>query len=155
MTRAGKAAGHSCSAACLFVIASAGFVSDAVAQQGTLGSAIGATASAFRTQAPGRRATYVCPATSANDAPVWGSGPYLDDSAVCVAAIHAGVLKENQEGVVTFVTGPDAGTYTGSARNGVTSESWGSGRRSFTFDATGQPGTIDWVTTGQAIPVDF
>jgi hypothetical protein len=139
----------------LFAVAFAGFVSDAVAQQATLGAPIGATANAFRNQAPGQRVTYVCPATSANDAPVWGSSPYHDDSAVCVAAIHAGVLKENQEGVVTFVTGPDAGTYSGSARNGVTSEDWSGGTRSFKFDTSGQPGAIDWTTTGQAIPVDF
>jgi len=159
MTRAidEKAVGLFWPAACVLVVAFAGFSCDVAAQQATLGAPFGATANPFRSGAPGRRVTYVCAATSANDAPVWGSSPYQDDSAVCVAAIHAGVLKENQEGVVTFVTGPDAGTYSGSTQHGVTSEKWGGGggTRSFTFDTTGQPGVIDWITTGQAIPVDY
>ena len=149
-----RAAGR-LSLAVLSIVAFAGTVHEAAAQQATLGAPIGANANGFRSVAPGRRVTYVCPATNASDAPVWGSGPYHDDSAICVAAIHAGVLKEHQEGVVTFVTGPDAGTYTGSTRNGVTTENWSGGTRSFAFDTSGQPGTIDWSTTGLAVPVDF
>lgn len=37
---------------------------------------------------------------------IWGSGVYTDDSCVCYAAIHAGVLKLGQGGLVAIEIRP-------------------------------------------------
>jgi hypothetical protein len=55
---------------------------------------------------------------------VWGTDTYTDDSVLAAAAVHAGVLKEGEKGVVkvTICKGEDG--YTGSTRNGVTTQNW-------------------------------
>jgi hypothetical protein len=56
---------------------------------------------------------------------VWGTQVYTSDSTLAAAAVHAGVLKAGQTGVVKvqIVVGP--AFYAGSTRNGVTSRSYG------------------------------
>lgn len=51
---------------------------------------------------------------------VFGSGPYLDDSSICKAAVHAGIIEDGGEGVVA-VTPMDADgvEFTESEANGV------------------------------------
>ena len=64
---------------------------------------------------------------------VWGVGPYTDDSSVCTAAVHAGLITAAKGGTVTFdvTTGMDA--YKGSTANGVTSLDYGGWPRQFSF----------------------
>ena len=81
---------------------------------------------------------------------VWGTDLYTDDSAVCAALVHAGVLQPaGGKAAITFVAGQT--TYLGSARNGVGSSSYGKWGRSFygqPLDAAGKP-------TGPApVPLD-
>lgn len=65
---------------------------------------------------------------------VWGSGPYTGDSALCVAAMHAGVISDFG-GEVTAMSVAGLAAYRGSEANGVTSRDWGSYGESFIFNA--------------------
>lgn len=77
-----------------------------------------------------------CPAGCAGEVySIWGTDIYTDDSAVCPAAIHAGVITDAEGGtiVLTFVEGQDS--YTGSERNGITTSDYGSWGGSFSVSA--------------------
>jgi LCCL domain len=80
----------------------------------------------------------VCPALG-NDAmgTVWGTDIYTDDSPICVAAVHAGIISTDGGAVIIeIMAGQKA--YAASQQNGVTSQSWGSYSRSYRFiDAVG------------------
>jgi hypothetical protein len=65
---------------------------------------------------------------------VWGSGPYTDDSDLATASVHAGLLRDGQQGVVRVTVLPGSGRYDGSIRNGVTSNSYGSWDGSYRID---------------------
>jgi hypothetical protein len=71
--------------------------------------------------------TFAFRVTGKADGAVWGTGVYTPDSSLATAAVHAGVLKVNQTGVVkvTIVVAPAA--YAGSVANGVTSHPWNGG----------------------------
>lgn len=58
-------------------------------------------------------------------ATIWGTGVYTDDSGVCVAAVHAGLLTFATGGTVTFDLLPGRDAYTGSEAHGVTSNDYG------------------------------
>lgn len=55
---------------------------------------------------------------------VWGSGVYTDDSNLGTAAVHAGLLREGQRGVVKVTLLPGQEHYEGSQNNGITSSSY-------------------------------
>jgi hypothetical protein len=56
---------------------------------------------------------------------LWGNGVYTVDSALALAAVHAGLLRPGQTGVVrVLLIGPQAG-FQGATRNGVTSQPYG------------------------------
>jgi hypothetical protein len=94
-----------------------------------------AQSTALRDLSVGQSAVVTCPAgCAAATGAVWGSGPYTDDSAICRAAIHAGVITD-QGGPVQVTIAPGQQSYTGSARNGVTTSNWGQWNRSFTVSA--------------------
>ncbi|MBU8901027.1 protease B [Corallococcus sp. M34] len=63
-----------------------------------------------------------CPTVSGGT--VWGTDTYTDDSSVCAAAVHAGVISTGG-GVVLITIRPGQGSYTGSTRNGITTLSYG------------------------------
>lgn len=63
--------------------------------------------------------------TGAASGSVWGSGPYTTDSSLGAAAVHAGVLKEGETAVIKLRVKADAGGYTGSTKNGVSTSDWG------------------------------
>ncbi len=63
---------------------------------------------------------------------VWGSGIYTDDSSLCTAALHAGVVGL-AGGVITAVPAAGQGSYDASVQNGVSSDSYGSWDGSFYF----------------------
>jgi hypothetical protein len=66
---------------------------------------------------------------------VWGTDVYADDSDLAAAAVHAGVLKVGESGRVYVEMLPGQSAYTGSTRNGVTSEDYQSWLGSFRFVA--------------------
>ncbi len=70
-----------------------------------------------------------CTAEAAADGPVWGSDTYTDDSRVCRAARHAGVIGESGGAIWVFERAGQA-SYPALTRNGVASNSWPGWRRS-------------------------
>lgn len=84
--------------------------------------------------------TCSCSAETAEAGTVWGAGPYSDDSAVCRAAMHAGLVGDEPANVtITFMEGRDS--YTASEANGVETRRWGSWGGSFAFEGAelGEP----------------
>ena len=75
-----------------------------------------------------------CPATG-GDAPVWGTDYYTDDSSLCRAAVHAGAIGANG-GTIRARAMPGRDYYTGSRRNGIASEDYGSWSRTIVFEGT-------------------
>ncbi len=67
---------------------------------------------------------FTCTCSGHEDGPVWGSGAYTRDSAVCVAARHAGAVSE-VGGVVTVQAGLPCASYRGTLQNGVHTADWG------------------------------
>jgi hypothetical protein len=57
--------------------------------------------------------------------PLWGTDVYTTDSAVAAAAVHAGVLRIGQAGVVKVKVIAPPPVFTGASRNGVTSGAFG------------------------------
>jgi LCCL domain len=90
---------------------------------GTGGSDWSASAAAFRTFT-GARFAYTCPANG-TPGQIWGTDVYTDDSSVCSAAVHAGVISPATGGSVTIEMREGQSAYTGSTRNGVTSAEYG------------------------------
>jgi len=62
-------------------------------------------------------------ATGATSGAVYGTSVHAINSDVGTAAVHAGVLTPGQTGVLQIAILADAGSYTGSTQNGVTSQS--------------------------------
>ncbi len=88
----------------------------------------------------GQRLTMECPA-SGTGASVWGTDIYTDDSSVCTAAVHAGLITFATGGTVEFEILAGESAYCGSTRNGVTSQSFGRWTGSFAFPAARGTGT--------------
>jgi hypothetical protein len=65
---------------------------------------------------------------------IWGSGVYTTDSHLATAAVHAGVLKVGERGIVRVWVRPGQPSYQGSTANGVTSYGYGSWSLSFTVE---------------------
>jgi LCCL domain len=75
----------------------------------------------------GERFQYDCPGGGTLRF-VWGTDVYTDDSSVCTAGVHAGVITLEDGGTVTIEIRPGEATYEATERNGVTTldyPSWG------------------------------
>ncbi len=62
---------------------------------------------------------------------VWGTDIYTSDSKLAAAALHAGVLRLGESGVVKVTILPGQSSYAGSDRHGVTTSSYGAYPLSF------------------------
>ncbi|MEO1169132.1 MAG: LCCL domain-containing protein [Pseudomonadota bacterium] len=80
-----------------------------------------------------------CSAAASRSGSVWGTDNYSDDSRICRAAVHAGVIGPGG-GRVVFEATPGRSSYRPSTRNGVTSQSWGRWQGSFRFVGGGGQG---------------
>jgi hypothetical protein len=88
----------------------------------------------------GQPFAFLCPPNGAAIASVWGTDIYTDDSSVCIAAVHAGVIMFSSGGPVIIEIRPGQSSYTGTTRNGVVSSSYGGWSGSFAFvKATDRP----------------
>jgi hypothetical protein len=96
--------------------------------------------SAFRNQ-PSR--TIIMPIVGSAHGSVWGSDVYTDDSSIAAAAVHAGVLREGEKGVVEIITLPGQESYAPSTRNGITSGHWDAWPGSFRIERHGSPADLD------------
>lgn len=65
---------------------------------------------------------------------VWGSGPYTDDSSICTAAVHNGLITPAAGGTVAITIAPGADAYTGTTANGITTSDYGAFAGSFTLN---------------------
>lgn len=74
----------------------------------------------------GSRFSYQCPPVSSTMtlATIWGSGPYTDNSRVCVAAAHSGVITRDGGTVVIEIV-PGIAVYPSSTRFGIISNTYG------------------------------
>ena len=63
---------------------------------------------------------------------IYGTGTYTNDSNLCTAALHSGVVS-NIGGPVSVRPIPDPGRYVGTVQNGVTSRDYGAWRGAFEF----------------------
>jgi hypothetical protein len=90
------------------------------------------TATAFR----GRNGTLITVKCSPNGTlgAVWGSEPYTDDSSICTAAVHNGLITLAEGGTVVITIAPGADAYQGTTANGVTTSDYGSYAGSFTLN---------------------
>ena len=72
----------------------------------------------------GRRFSLACP-PNGQVGTVWGTGVYTDDSSICTAAVHSGVITRDGGGVVSFEIQAGLPAYRGSGQNGVVSRDFG------------------------------
>ena len=80
----------------------------------------------------GQRVLLACPANGSART-IYGSDVYTDDSSVCTAAVHAGLITFESGGTVTIEIRPGENSYASTTRNGVKSTSYGAWRGSFVF----------------------
>jgi hypothetical protein len=71
----------------------------------------------------GERVAYRCSAEGSPDA-LWGTGPYTDDSSVCTAGVHAGVITVEEGGRVVIEISEGLDSYAGGSANGVDAQPW-------------------------------
>jgi LCCL domain len=73
--------------------------------------------------------------TGSTNGVVWGTDIYTDDSSLATAAVHAGVLKDGEKGVVKVTILAGQQQYTDSTRNGVTTSSYAEWGGSYKIEA--------------------
>jgi hypothetical protein len=73
--------------------------------------------------------------TGSTDGEVWGTGVYTDDSNLATAAVHAGLLKKGETGIVKVTIAAGQASYSGTTANDVTSEEYGEFEGSFKIEA--------------------
>jgi LCCL domain len=88
-----------------------------------LAEAWAATAAAHR-GLDGERFEYDCPAGGLLRF-VWGTDVYTDDSSVCTAGVHVGVITLEDGGTVTIEIRPGQDAYEATERNGVSTLDYG------------------------------
>lgn len=87
------------------------------------------TASGFKGEA-GQTYKFRCP-EQGTEHTVYGSDVYTQDSSICTAAVHAGIITLAQGGIVTLEYRPGRQIYGSTIRNGIKSNTWGEYPRSF------------------------
>lgn len=83
--------------------------------------------------------TYYFEVTGSAEGAIWGTGVYTDDSPIVTAAVHAGLLKDKEKGVVKVSILPAQAKYEGSELNGVTSQPYGQFEGSYRLDPAPKP----------------
>lgn len=114
-----------CGLAAVAALAIGGGAAEAALAAAPVAGDWGANAAAYRGQ-NGARFDYVCPKPPADIqiGPLWGSGPFTDDSSVCAAATYAGIVTVAAGGLVTVEIRPGEAGYTGGTANGVTARGY-------------------------------
>lgn len=55
---------------------------------------------------------------------IWGDGSYTDDSSLATVAVHAGLLKKGQSGIIKVTIESGKAKYGGAKKNGITSSNY-------------------------------
>ena len=74
----------------------------------------------------GERYDFLCPPGKPQPSRVVGDGVYTDDSSICTAAVHAGVIHPKEGGRVTIEIRPGQESYVGSDRHYIQSTTYAS-----------------------------
>lgn len=69
--------------------------------------------------------TYYFRLTGSTEGMVWGTDVYTGDSVLAAAAVHAGVVKDGESGIVKVTVMAPLTQYQGSIRHGVTTHDFG------------------------------
>jgi hypothetical protein len=88
---------------------------------------------------PGKSLTVTCPAKGQMSSRLWGTDIYTDDSSICTAAVHAGLINAASGGTVQVEGLAGQPGYRGSQRNGVGSRDYGGWTGSFAVKPAGSP----------------
>lgn len=75
--------------------------------------------------------TFYFRVTGAPNGSLWGTETYTTDSTLAAAAVHSGILKVGQTGVVKVLMQPSPPAFVGSTQNGLSSSGYGAYRASF------------------------
>lgn len=94
----------------------------------------------------GQRSCF-CDSGSTRNGRIWGTRVYAQESRICRAALHAGVIGD-RGGLVTFDLRGGQFSYEGSRRNGVRSRDYGRSARSIDFRGGGN----DYVPPNSPYP---
>jgi hypothetical protein len=78
-----------------------------------------------------QRFLFDCPARGTVSTRLWGTDLYTDDSSICTAAAHFGLITAASGGKVVIEIRPGASSYRGSTRAGIKSNSYGGWHGSF------------------------
>lgn len=76
---------------------------------------------------------FACPGAGSTSSTIWGTDLYTSDSAICVAATHRGLIQPGVGGVVNVLVLGYQPAYSGTSRNGVTSQAYPEWPTSYTF----------------------
>jgi hypothetical protein len=79
--------------------------------------------------------TYYFRVTGADQGPIWGTDVYTGDSALAIAAVHAGLVKPGESVIVKVVSVAPPPQFAGSRRHGVTSHDFGRYGSAYTLAA--------------------
>lgn len=104
----------------------------AAAQSG--GSLMGCPATGLDVLAATGGAALGCACWQPAPGPVWGTDVYAGESAVCAAALHAGVIARPAGGAIRVEPAPAPARFAGSARHGIASETRGQSAWSFRIE---------------------
>ncbi len=66
---------------------------------------------------------------------IWGDGVYTDDSAISVAAVHAGIVRVGERALVQVRILPGQRSYEGATRNGVQSSPYANWEGSYSISS--------------------
>ena len=106
----------------------------------------------------GQQFSFGCPGGGTASGRLWGTDTYTDDSSICTAAVHAGLITAARGGTVTIEIRAGASSYKGSLRNGVTSSDYGAWHGSFVFSGGSGGGgnepvvtSADWGTQADSL----
>lgn len=69
--------------------------------------------------------TFYFTVTGTNNGSVYGTGIHTTDTTIATAAVHGGILKLGQTGVVKVTVVPSPQQFVGSTQHGITSSNWG------------------------------
>ena len=81
----------------------------------------------------GQQFTLTCPANGEYSGRLWGTDYYTDDSSICTAAVHSGLITKASGGTVRIELRAGASSYQGTTRNGLSSSNYGSWGGTFIF----------------------
>ncbi|MCU1397822.1 MAG: hypothetical protein JWN62_931 [Acidimicrobiales bacterium] len=94
---------------------------------------------------------------------IWGTETYTDDSSICTAAVHVGLITVAKGGKVSYEIAAGTDTYPGMDGNGITSSQYGAWPGSFVFpdappgSGTFTPSTETWdenISNGTSVVGD-